>query len=109
MHSNSDCASHEVLGLYSGWVKAKLGDPDGKFVTVNAGDIIIVPARVAHKNIDQSPDLEVVDAYPKGRIQDIKYGKPDERIIRKVGFPANDHIYGKTGPLLEIRNHERNN
>ena len=52
-------------------MKVKLDDPDGKFVTVNAGDIIIVPAGVAHKNIDQSPDFEVVDAYLKGRITNL--------------------------------------
>ncbi len=99
--------AHETLGIYSGWVKAQLGGPDGKIFTVEAGDVIIIPAGVAHKNIEQSQDFKVVGAYPIGQIPDMKYGKPGERPkvdqnIQNVGLPRNDPVYGKTGPLLEL-------
>lgn len=58
--------AHEALGIYSGWVKAQFGGPGGKIVTVKAGDVVIIPAGVAHKNIDQSADFKVVGAYPVG-------------------------------------------
>lgn len=98
--------AHEVLGLYSGWVKAQLGGPNGKIVTVKAGDVIVIPAGVAHKNIDQSPDFKVVGAYPKGQIPDMKYGKQGERPgadenIKAVALPECDPIYGGKGPLIK--------
>ncbi len=98
--------AHEVLGLYSGWVKAQLGGPAGKIVTVKAGDVIVIPAGIAHKNIDQSPDFQVVGAYPQGQIPDMRYGKPGERPmadenIGKVSLPDNDPVYGGKGPLIK--------
>lgn len=99
--------AHEVLGIYSGWVKAQLGGPGGKIVTLEAGDVVIIPAGVAHKNIDQSPDFKVVGAYPIGQNPDMKYGKPGERPeadqnIQSVDLPEHDPVYGPTGPLMEL-------
>ncbi len=98
--------AHEVLGIYSGWVKAQLGGPTGETVEAKAGDVIIIPAGVAHKNIDQSPDFKVVGAYPIGQIPDMKYGKPGERPmadknIENVMFPECDPVNGEDGPLIE--------
>jgi uncharacterized protein YjlB len=79
---------------------------DGKIVTVKAGDVIVIPAGVAHKNIDQSPDFKVVGAYPTGQTPDMKYGKLGERPmtdgnIRKVPLPTNDPVFGKTRQLIQ--------
>ncbi len=43
--------AHEALGIYSGWVKAQFGGLGGEIFTVEAGDVVIIPAGVAHKNI----------------------------------------------------------
>ena len=102
--------AHEVLGLYSGQVKAQFGGPDGQIATAEAGDVIIIPAGVSHKNFDQSPDFRCVGAYPKGQSPDMQYGKPGERpqtdqnirSIRSVPRPKTDPVYGKNGLLLEI-------
>ena len=96
------CIENLKLGL----INAQLGGPDGKIVIVKAGDVIVIPAGVAHKNIDQSPDCKVVGAYPTGQIPDMKYGKPGERPmtdenIRKVPLPANDPVFGKARPLIQ--------
>jgi uncharacterized protein YjlB len=98
--------AHEVLGVYSGWVKAQLGGPSGRIFIIEAGDVAIVPAGVAHKNVDQSHDFKVLGAYPAGQIPDMKYGKRGERPgadenIKSVRLPANDPVYGKTGPLMQ--------
>ena len=42
-------SAHEALGVYSGWVTAQLGGPDGETVTARAGDVVIIPAGVSHK------------------------------------------------------------
>ncbi len=99
--------AHEVLGLYSGWVNAQFGGPDGKIVTATAGDTIVIPAGVAHKNIEQSSDFKVVGAYPVDQIPDMRYGKKAERPItdeniHKVTIPLYDPVYGDKGPLVQM-------
>lgn len=99
-------SAHEALGVYSGWVKGQFGGPGGVILTARAGDVIIIPAGVAHKNMDQSADFRVAGAYPEGQSWDMQYGRPGERPaaderIKKVPLPKRDPVYGKTGPLLE--------
>ena len=69
-------------------------------------DIIIIPAGVAHKLIDSSPDFAVVGAYPEGQHPDMNYGREGERPsvdenIKSVEFPKMDPVLGTEGPLLE--------
>ena len=99
--------AHEVLGVCSGWVKALFGGPNGKIVTARTGDVIIIPAGVAHMNLGQSQDLVVVGAYPHGQMWDMNYGKPGERPeaddrIQAVPLPGADPVYGETGPLMKL-------
>lgn len=99
-------SAHEALGIYSGRVKAQLGGPGGEVISARAGDVIIIPAGVSHKNLDQSPDFSVVGAYPRGQVWDMMYGKPGERpradeAIRSVPLPAADPVFGKNGPLMQ--------
>lgn len=99
-------SAHEALGIYTGWVKAQLGGPGGETLTARAGDVIIIPAGVSHKNLDQSPDFSVVGAYPRGQSWDMLYGKPGERpradeAIRKVPLPNADPVFGQNGPLMK--------
>ena len=99
--------AHEALGIYAGWVKGQFGGPEGKSVAAQAGDVLIIPAGVSHKNLDQSPDFRVVGAYPKGQMWDMNYGKPTERPqaderIKNVPLPETDPVFGKTGPLIRL-------
>jgi len=101
-HSNT----HEVLGCYSGSVKAQFGGPQGVTMTLERGDVVIIPAGVSHKNLGSSGDFRVVGAYPSGKNWDMNRGDPDERqqaieSIEKVSLPAADPVYGKDGPLFE--------
>jgi uncharacterized protein YjlB len=99
--------AHEVLGLYAGSVKVRFGGPDGQALAAEAGDVIIIPAGVSHKNLGQSPDFRCVGAYPAGQSPDMQYGKSGERPqadqnIRSVSLPENDPVFGRGGPLLQI-------
>ncbi|WP_250123845.1 cupin domain-containing protein [Chroococcidiopsis sp. CCMEE 29] len=59
--------AHEVLGISRGKAAVRLGgDARGQTFEVRAGDVIIIPAGVAHKNLDSSSDFLVVGAYPLG-------------------------------------------
>jgi uncharacterized protein YjlB len=96
--------SHEVLGIYSGSALVHLGGEQGRKVEIHAGDIIVIPAGVGHKNIE-SDDLGVVGAYPEGRSWDINRGLPGERPrtdqnIAALPIPAADPLLGPHAGLL---------
>jgi uncharacterized protein YjlB len=96
--------THEVLGVYSGTATLRLGGEHGKNVEVHGGDVIVIPAGVAHQNIGASGDFAVVGAYPDGREWDLLRGRPGERPkadqnIATLPIPDNDPIYGAEGPL----------
>jgi uncharacterized protein YjlB len=58
---------HEALGIYNGKALIQLGGPQGQQVSIQAGDVIVIPAGVAHKKI-QGESLGVVGAYPDANI-----------------------------------------
>jgi uncharacterized protein YjlB len=98
--------SHEVLGVYSGKALLHLGGEQGKKIKVNAGDIIVVPAGVGHKNLD-SDDLGIVGAYPDGRDWDLMRGREGERPkadrnIAAVPMPTTDPLLEKNNGLTTI-------
>jgi uncharacterized protein YjlB len=73
---------------------------------IHAGDVVIIPAGVAHKNLGASSDFGVVGAYPGGREWDMNYGRAGERpksdeTIASVPMPKADPIYGAGGPLFQ--------
>lgn len=102
-HSNA----HEVLGIVSGAVTARLGGPDGQSVRLVAGDVAILPAGTGHKREDATGDLLVIGAYPPGQENyDIRRGEPDElpesiRNIESVALPGADPVEGSNGALVE--------
>lgn len=98
--------THEVLGVFCGIADIQLGGPHGVCVEVLRGDVLIIPAGVAHKCVKSSKDFTVVGAYPDGRDYDMLYGKEGERPqadgnIAKVPVPAKDPVYGDHGALHE--------
>ena len=98
--------AHEVLGVYSGTAKVQLGGEQGISVSISQGDVVIIPAGVAHKNLGASHDFRIVGAYPFGQSPDMCYGRPGERPqadhnIASVTLPQSDPVYGIHGPLKE--------
>jgi uncharacterized protein YjlB len=96
--------SHEVLGIYAGSALLHLGGEAGQKVAVQAGDILVLPAGVGHKNLGGS-HLGVVGAYPDGRSWDVNRGLPGERPrtdnnIAALPLPTTDPLLGKAGGLL---------
>ena len=98
--------AHEVLGIYRGAAKVQLGGEHGVIHDVRAGDVIVIPAGVAHKNLGSSADFGVVGAYPDGQEMDMNYGKASERPraienIAQLALPEMDPVFGENGPLME--------
>ncbi len=99
--------AHEVLGIASGTARVVFGGPEGQEVTVRAGDVVVIPAGVAHRNVGQSHDLLVVGAYPDGAECDILRGEPAEydaalRAIYAVALPDTDPVLGRAHGLRRL-------
>lgn len=96
--------THEVLGVYKGSASLQLGGENGTIVKVEKGDVLIIPAGVAHKNLDKQNKIKCVGAYPDGREYDMNYGNLGERPqtdknISKVPVPSLDPVFGLQGGI----------
>lgn len=98
--------AHEVLGVYEGSATVQFGGAGGLVETLRPGDVVLIPAGVAHKNLKATDNFGVVGAYPEGQEWDLCYGKPGERPgadrnIAQVPLPMSDPVCGAHGPLQQ--------
>jgi uncharacterized protein YjlB len=96
--------AHEVLGIIKGSARIQFGGPSGISLLLEAGDVVIIPAGVAHKKIGDDDHFSCVGAYPDGQQYDMNYGKEGERPaadqrIKNLPLPEADPVYGTNGPL----------
>lgn len=101
--------AHEVLGVYKGSTQVQLGGPHGFTTRVEAGDVLVIPAGVAHQNLGSNAGFQCVGGYANGDHWDMNYGKPGERPradenIAAVSPPTADPIFGGSGPLVDSWN-----
>jgi uncharacterized protein YjlB len=99
--------AHEALGMARGFARVQFGGRGGIEVLLNEGDAVVIPAGVAHKNLEHSEDYLVIGAYPSGEIWDVHTGIEGERPrsdenIALVELPGSDPVFGKSGPLFEL-------
>ena len=99
--------THEVLGIARGRLRAEFGGSSGKTIELRAGDVVILPAGTGHRRLGSSRDLLVVGAYPptgtydEPKLADVSHAKAVLAIAR-VRPPAQDPVYGKRGPLVQL-------
>jgi uncharacterized protein YjlB len=103
--------AHEVLGIARGNARVRLGGENGKTVELRAGDVVVIPAGVAHKREAASADLLVIGSYPRGQSPDIRRAEPDRHgraaaTVAAVKLPASDPVTGAAAPLLECWSQE---
>lgn len=99
--------THEVFGVYNGKTVLLLGGENGKHLVIQKGDVIIIPAGVAHKNLGKEEDVLCVGAYPEGKDFDMNYGNPGERPgtdqnILAVPFPMTDPLLGDAEGIVNF-------
>lgn len=106
-HSNT----HEVLCVCSGRARLCFGgeeNPGRVEPVVQAGDIIVLPAGMAHRLLEDTStgsSFEMVGSYPVGYDWDMCYGREgEERQVDGIGgvpWFDRDPIYGDQGPVLD--------
>jgi uncharacterized protein YjlB len=98
--------AHEVLVISEASARVQFGGPNGMTFPLEKGDVVIIPAGVAHKKIDETEGFRCIGAYPAGQDYDMNYGKEGERPgtdenIKKVPLAESDPLYGVDGPLIK--------
>lgn len=98
--------AHEVLVALNGSARVQFGGPNGITLMFEQGDVVIIPAGVAHRKVDEANGFSCLGAYPEGQDYDMNFGKPGEKEraeeqIRQVPQPGNDPLYGSDGPLIK--------
>ena len=96
-----------MLGVYKGKTKIVVGGESGNLIEIQKGDVLIIPAGVAHKNLGSENQVGVIGAYPGGKKYDIKYGRKDERPeadinIKNVPIPKTDPVWGVFSGIVKI-------
>ena len=101
--------SHEVLCIVSGAAKCCFGHEDnpGRVEPVlTKGDVVIVPAGVAHRLLEDHGEFQMVGSYPLGHGWDMCYGSKGRedklKNISKLGWFKKDPIFGDQGPTLDV-------
>ena len=97
--------THEAMAVIKGKTTLLLGGKGGKKLDIVAGDVIIIPAGVAHCNLGKENDVVCIGGYPQGKDFDMKYGHPGERpaadrIIENLGIPRKDPVFGSTDGII---------
>lgn len=107
--SHFHSTTHEVLSIASGSAKCCFGhedNPDRIEPVLSAGDVVIVPAGVAHRLLEDRGGFQMVGSYPTGKDWDMCYGKASEedkvKGIASLGWFQKDPVYGESGPSLEV-------
>ncbi len=107
IHYHYHSITHEVLGIYKGRTILQLGGNEGIEIVLKKGDVLIIPAGVAHRNMGNKKDVLCVGAYPDGRHFDMNYGRTSERPrtdrnIASLSVPSCDPIFGENKGVTKI-------
>lgn len=100
-HSNA----HEALVVLNGETSIALGGEHMVVTDVKAGDVLVIPAGVAHKNIGTEDAVTCIGAYAGGKKYDLRLGWLTERCeaeanISKVPLPYSDPVFGQAGEIM---------
>ena len=99
---------HEALGVARGSAILRIGGDRGETLTVQAGDVLVLPAGTGHQRLSGSEDFCVIGAYPpEGEYSLFRAGDQAAYVqglqaAPNVPIPASDPVHGPGGPLCQL-------
>jgi len=98
--------THEVLACVEAQGMVQIGGDRGEITQFRKGDILLVPAGVAHKKVDGDMKFQVVGAYPEELSPEMQYGNADDyesmrSRSEEVEVPKTDPLTGSPGAVDE--------
>ncbi|WEW58158.1 hypothetical protein PRK78_003626 [Emydomyces testavorans] len=102
-----DVTEHGSSTLIIG--RGRLDEKGGVYISVTAGDVIVIPAGTTHCSLESKGDYRYVGVYPTGSPRwrnefgenPVKINTMRKEILR-VEMPTQDPVYGKEGPLIGL-------
>jgi len=99
--------THEVMGIYAGSAILQLGGKKGKEIEVQEGEVLVIPAGVAHKKISADAAFRVLGAYPGAANYDLIDAEASLKEaalqrIKAVPIPDNDPVLGEKQGLCRL-------
>ncbi|MDG9882471.1 cupin domain-containing protein [Pseudomonas sp. GD04058] len=98
--------AHEALAVVQGRARVTLGGESGQTLSLEPGDVLVLPAGTGHRCVECSKDFLVVGAYPRGQ-EDYDIQRPgsaghagSQARIARVPLPEADPLGGVEGPLM---------
>lgn len=98
--------AHEALAVVHGRARVTLGGESGQTLTLEPGDVLVLPAGTGHRCVESSKDFLVVGAYPQGQ-ENYDIQRPgsgnhadSQARIARVPLPEADPLGGVEGPLM---------
>jgi uncharacterized protein YjlB len=98
--------AHECLVVFSGRAEIELGGHRVDYrERIGVGDVLIIPAGVAHRCVMSTENFSVFGLYPVGQTYDLLWGRKSDRkkALKNIVFvprPIADPVFGKKGPLM---------
>ena len=102
--------THEVLVISSGHAKCCFGHEDNPHrveAVLDKGDVVVIPAGVGHRLIQDYGGFQMVGSYPSSSAGwDMCYGRVGEedkvKAISDLTWFGRDPVYGDDGPSLHV-------
>ncbi len=99
--------THEAIGFYKGETILKLGGHHGETIKVEKGDVLVIPAGIAMKNLGDQDQVKCVGAYANGIQAETFTGEAGElnvavQELKRVAMPVEDPVFGPKGGLVRL-------